>query len=112
MARDDYFVLAYRILIYLYACLKDGREPDINTISAEELRINDSYWEYIMRHLCTDGFVEGVALVSVTGRRTPAIRLSENIMITPDGIDFLQNNSAMSKAKEFLKTIKDIIPGM
>lgn len=112
MAKNDYFVLAYRILIYLYACLKDGGTPDISVISAEELKINDIYWEYVMRHLYTDGFIEGVTLVPMIGRKTPAIKISESIMITPEGIDFLQSNSAMSKAKEFLKTLKEIIPGM
>lgn len=28
MAKDDYFVLVYKILAYLYTVLKEGRSPD------------------------------------------------------------------------------------
>ena len=28
MARDDYFVLVYKILSYFYAVLKEGRPPE------------------------------------------------------------------------------------
>ena len=28
MAKDDYFVLVYKILAYLYTILKEGRHPD------------------------------------------------------------------------------------
>lgn len=49
MARDDYFIIAYRILAYLYVCLKEGVQPDISYISADSpaIGINESYWEYI-----------------------------------------------------------------
>ncbi|MCC8192152.1 MAG: YjcQ family protein [Ruminococcus sp.] len=41
----------------------------------------------------------------------PSVKL-DNIAITPSGIEFLQNNSTMAKAKNFLKTLKEIIPGL
>ena len=47
----------------------------------------------------------------IVGRGSPGIRMNE-IMITPKGIDFLQNNSSMAKAKNFLKTLKEIVPGL
>jgi hypothetical protein len=114
MAKDDYFVIAYRILAYLYACLKAGETPDIDYISADSKAINISlnYWEYVMRHLYNDGYIEGVDLVPITGRKTKAVRVSDEITITPKGIEFLQENSSMSKAKEFLKTLKETIPGL
>lgn len=28
MAKNDYFVIAYRILTYLYECFKSGEKPD------------------------------------------------------------------------------------
>ncbi len=33
-------------------------------------------------------------------------------MITPAGIEFLNDNSTIEKAKQFLKDIKAIVPGM
>ena len=29
MSRDDFEVVAYKILVYLYACLKAGAEPSV-----------------------------------------------------------------------------------
>ena len=114
MAKDDYFVIAYRILAYLYECLKVGEQPDTGYIQAqsEVLDISQNYWEYIMRHLYEDGCIEGVLLIPVIGRDAPAVKVSRSVMITPKGIDFLQNNSAMGRAKEFLKTLKETIPGL
>lgn len=111
MAKDDYFVLAYRILTYIYACIKSGVEPDIQEISFTSLDISEYYWEYIIRHLYQEGYVEGVVTVPVIGRRTPKLDIS-NMLITPKGIEFLTENSSMKKAKDFLKTIKEIIPGL
>lgn len=112
MAKDDYFIIAYRILCYLYVCLKAGEQPDFRVVCAEELGISQNYWEYIIRHLYEDGYVEGVSLIPMIGRGTPGIKLNMDFMITPLGIDFLQNNSAMSKAKDFLRTLKETIPGL
>lgn len=114
MSKDDYFVIAYRILAYLYVCLKSGDQPDMNYINADSdaINISSKYWEYIIRHLYQDGYIEGVSLVSVTGRSTPGIKLDPDFMITPSGIEFLQNNSAMRRACDFLKTLKETIPGL
>ncbi len=114
MARDDYFVVAYRILAYLYACLKEGEQVDVDYILPESpaLNINRDYWEYIICHLYEDGYLEGVSLLNVIRKRTPAIKLTDRVMITPKGIEFLQNNSAMAKARDFLKTLKETIPGL
>ncbi|MFA9376240.1 MAG: YjcQ family protein [Lachnotalea sp.] len=114
MAKDDYYVIAYRILAYLYSCLKKGERVDINYIQSEtdEFPIGRGYWEYIMRHLFEDGYIEGVMLVPICGKDAPGVKLTNGVMITPLGIEFLQNNSAMSKAKDFLKTLKETIPGL
>lgn len=113
MAKDDYYVIAYRILAYLYTCLKAGEEPDLSYISAdsEAIQISQNYWEYIIRNLYEDGYLEGISLLPVIGRQTPGIKL-RGVMITPKGIDFLQNNSSMAKARDFLKTLKETIPGL
>ena len=69
------------------------------------ISINQSYWEYIIRHLCDDGYLEGITLFRVVGQETPGIKML-NPMITPKGIEFLQNNSAMAKARDFFKNCK------
>lgn len=111
MARNDYFVIAYRILAYLYACLKDGERPNLNYIRAESFEIVESYFEYVIENLYDEGYIKGVMLVPILGKQR-GVKMMEDIAITPKGIEFLQSNSAMSRAKEFLKTLKETIPGL
>lgn len=64
MAKDDYFVLVYKILAYLYTVLKEGRYPDAKmlqydstlladglTVKATAVEAADSVWvvETILR---------------------------------------------------------------
>lgn len=63
MAKDDYFVLAYRILSYLYACFKAGERPDMDCISADVLHIPVGYWFNIMRSLTEEGYIVGLVFL-------------------------------------------------
>ncbi len=110
MSKDDYFVIAYRILIYLYACVKSGVNVDMEEISANKLDITQRYWLYVIEHLQADEYIEGVHITKLLG--SMPVVMTENIVITPKGIEYLKNNSTMEKAKEFLKTLKEIIPGL
>lgn len=114
MANDDYFVLAYRLLSYLYACLKSGTEPDWERLSYEtkEFPVGENYWNYLLEHLLIDGYAEGAALLPAIGSPQERIKLSKAFCITPKGIEYLQENSAMRKAAEFLKALKQTIPGI
>lgn len=110
MAKNDFFVLTYRILSYLYECMKKGEVPDPDTISYEKLNIPERYWVSIIDNLYKKGYIEGVfdASTLVSGKalflRDPAI--------TMDGIEYLENNSTLEKAKSFLKELKEIVPGL
>lgn len=46
MAKDDYHVVVYQILAYLYVQLKAGEEIDTNILRANSnyLNINSIYW--------------------------------------------------------------------
>lgn len=113
MAKDDYFVIAYRVLAYLYACLKAGEPPDMEYLkcNTDDFPVNGSYWEYILKHLYKDGYIEGVSLIPITGRPTESVKLTAAVSITPLGIEYLHENSTIQKAKAFLKDIKEIVPG-
>ena len=111
MAKDDYHVVVYQILAYLYAQLKAGEKIDTKMLQANSnyLNINSVYWSYIIENLSEQGFVSGVVKNKAWGGDT-AIFDIENIMITPLGIEYLTDNSFLEKAKEFLKDIKVIVP--
>lgn len=111
MAKDDYFVIAYKLLAYLYSCLKAGEDVDVKLIqyNSEYINVGENYWYYILEHLYKDGYIEGV---SIKRAIDDFIYISNmpKIMITPKGIEFLQRESNMQKAKEFLKEIKAMVP--
>ena len=114
MAKDDYHVLAFRILAYLYACLKAGEKPDNEYLKygTDKFPIGEAYWYYLLSHLYAEGYIGGIALIPILGCPEKGVKLLPDLCITPKGIEYLQENSAMQKAKAFLKGLKEIIPGM
>lgn len=113
MARDDYFIVVYKILMYLYNCIKSGENPDIyNVLTAESYGISESYFDYIIYEMASGGYIRGVSVFNVLGRQAPCVKLTSGVVITPKGIEYLQENSAIEKAKRFLKELKETIPGL
>lgn len=111
MARDDYFVIVYKILTYLYECLKTGKNIDTyNILSAETYGIEESYFNYILIQLYEEGYIEGINIIPITGTKRKGVKITSEIVIKPKGIEYLQENSMLSKAKNIVKDIKDIIP--
>lgn len=111
MAKDDYHVIVYQILAYLYTKLKEGKPVDPKMISHDShyLKINEKYWLYIMENLFKDGYISGITVTKAWGDEV-FINGLENCEITPPGIEFLCDNSFLNKAKEFLKDAKAIVP--
>lgn len=115
MAKNDYHVIVYYLLSYLYDCLKRGRPLDRNVIRLEAYpeEIDPGYYRYILDHLLKDGLIEGVSIheVPILGQRNASqLRGLDDMCITPAGIAYLQENSMMKKAYETLKAMKEIIP--
>lgn len=104
MAKDDYHIIVYQILAYLYHCLKSGEFPNTGgmDIFRERAGINNRYWHYILIHLLEDGYIEGASIVPVVGTRENKVRFNPDFAITPKGIGYLEDNSFMQKAKKFV----------
>ena len=111
MAKDDYFVIVYQVLAYLYRCLKDGEDldPELLAPTSRLLNINERYWGYIIENLQNDGFIRGASLKFAMGHVLYECNL-ENCQITPKGIEYLCENSTIKKAYKFLKEVKSIVP--
>lgn len=108
MAKDDYFVVVYQLLKYLYEHLKAGTKPDAGQLSAEYLNIPVNYWVYILKSLSDHGYITELHIIR-TKDGVVFSNLSDS-MITPGGIQFLFENSLIEKTKRTLKDIKDITP--
>lgn len=111
MAKDDYYVIVYQILAYLYKRLKDGEpvEPEMLSPESPLLRINQNYWVYIIENMKEQGFIKNVDLTFAMGHVLVRYDLSR-CQITPKGIEYLCENSTIKKAYKFLKEAKSIVP--
>ena len=109
MAKDDMDVIIYKILRYMYECLKAGRKPVLEDIcyDCRLFSIPERYWESIIRELIDAGYVRGI-----TYRITKSgllIDMMDDASITLDGVHFLEENSGMAKAKQFLGNAFEIV---
>ena len=111
MAKDDYDVIVYRILVYLYACLKHKIMFEEEVFLATVCRNVESeeYFADILRMMQKEGYIEGLVFANPWGNEWILGNDIENARITPEGIHYLQDNSRMKKVGEMLKESVDII---
>lgn len=111
MSRDDYYVIAYKILAYLYVQLKQGRDidPEMISYNSKLLNINERYWTYIIENLVDQGYIEHVVFGDFGEWERKVMDMSA-CRITPAGIEYLCENRTIEKAKRFLKDAKEITP--
>lgn len=108
MEKNDYHVIVYYILSYLYHCLKMGETPQIETLSLSNYpaEIPETYGDFIYMELSRQGFISGAVWgqVPVAGKeRVKVLNSLAGVQITAEGIDYLKNNSTMAKTWEKLK---------
>ena len=110
MAQDDMHVVMYKILAYLYSCMKAGDKPIERHYShdGDVLCIPYAYWAAIMAELVENGYVKGVVVARTWGG--DVVAKPTEPAITMKGVEFLQENSMMRKALGFLKETKSALP--
>lgn len=106
----DNFSIIYKILKSIELSM-DYDEFDENLISAEFLNITQQRRDAIICELVEQGYVSGIKLIPILGKRTPGIRLCAP-KITIKGMEYLSENSMMKKAYRLAKGIKDVVPGI
>ena len=84
MAKNDYHVIVYRVLLYLYKCLKQGKTPTESKFNEIALNagIGEQYWHYVLRTLHDMQLISGVIRVDVDGTYERIMKL-EQAEITP-----------------------------
>lgn len=101
MPRDDYFVIVYRILKYLYERFQEGEAPNLDKFNAEAFDVAPGYWANILESLSDDGCVKNLTIIQRVGG-APGIRV-DNLKITSYGISYLKDDPNMQAAKELLR---------
>ena len=120
MAQDDIEVVMYKILKYLYECMKAGKKPRLEDIcyDCQMFSISERYWYQIMRELIDNGYIKGFNIYAT--KDGDIIHMSDNAGITLKGREYLRDNSGMNEAKNIAgkafeivleSIIKALLPG-
>ena len=111
MAKDDYDVIVFKILTYLYAVLK-GKEvftKEKYDIAIGKKNINEQYLHRIYKLMSDEGLVEELAFTRAWGSVVIPLFDESDMMITAKGIHFLEENDKMKAAGRFLSDKADVI---
>ena len=93
MAKNDMEVIMYKILRYLYECMKLGVEPELEQFAwnSKLFDIPQSYWCKIIVTLVRKGYITGFAVIDKT-KDAPMLQTDRPFEITFEGVQFLEEN--------------------
>ena len=114
MAKDDYNVIAYKILLYFYAVLKRKivyYEESINALISKS-DISDECLTDILHMMQDEGLIKGLTFLNVWGGDCILACGKDEIRITPSGIHYLAENSKMKKVGDILKKTPGIVASL
>lgn len=110
MAKDDYDYIVFKILTYLYTCLK--RQNTFNeTVFMNMIitkKVNEGYMIDIMRMMKDEGLIEGLTFVKAWGNEYVIANEIGDIRITSEGVRYVLNNDKM---KQIRQSILEGTPG-
>ena len=115
MAKDDFHVIVYQILAYLYQCLKRGEavNPELLGVGSDYFKVNgqnlnERYWRYIIFNLQMMGLIEGIHFADIDNLGYLYPFHLDAAMITPEGIEYLTDDVFLQKAKMLKNGAKTI----
>lgn len=110
MAKDDYFVIVYKVLIYLYAVLKRKHVfNEAELIAALKIKdLSEDYFNDVIKMMYDDGLITGLKYTKVWSGEYLLINELSNMKITSKGIEYLTDNSKMQSVKAFLIESADL----
>lgn len=110
MAKDDYDVIVFKILTYLYRKLKNKYEDETYLYPlTNDFPINENYFLSILEDLEGKKYVKNLKITKAWGGDFVSYDLSK-LTITGDGIAYLRDNSRMRKLINIIKEARAIMP--
>ena len=107
MSKDDYYVIAAKILVYLYKKYKQlAVDQDYILPMTKDFPIKEQQLFDTIEMMIDQGLIKG-NVTKTWGGEIIAIDYS-GLKILPGGIDYLQDNSKVRKICETLKEAKEI----
>lgn len=79
-------------------------------VTYESIGLSKEYGGEILKELVDNCFVEGFKEIGINGAPFPFFRKLKNQSVTLKGIDFLEENSSLSKFLSKAKDFKDATP--
>lgn len=95
------FKIIYKILSTLEKAM-EYEEFDVNRISYKQLDIPKALWVRIVVLLEENDYIKGITIERTLDSELPYIEIG-NIEITLKGLEYLEENSLMKKAKDLAK---------
>ena len=110
MAKDDYHVVVFRILKYLYQQLKKGEPVETAELlhDGKLCKVNESYWRYIMINMQEEGLIRGLKKGKGRADYEELEEQLKNLQITPKGIDMLADSRMGERVDQLVKGILKI----
>ena len=102
MAKDDYNVIKFKILVYLYGILKRRytfTADEFNNL-LERNNINDEYFIDILELMLEESLIKNITISTAMGGHKFINSDISNVKITARGINHLEENKLMNKIKE------------
>lgn len=101
MSKDDMHVVIYKILTYLYQCLKEGVKPNVQ--QAQKIcNINPIYWNAVVDDCIDKGYIK----VPI---KSPFTEVYYELRITSDGVEYLDEAKPMNKVKQVIGEAFDVV---
>lgn len=101
------FKIIYKILSSLEKAM-EYEEFDEARISPQALGISRPLWEKLIMMLSDSGYITGVVIKQYVDEGYPTVTDCSKIRITLKGLEYLEENSLMQRAKNLAKGIIDI----
>ncbi|MBP2057220.1 hypothetical protein J2Z60_000384 [Lactobacillus colini] len=107
--RNNYFNVAYKILLYLKDCYEQGVDVDPDVLTPKNIGISDKQFLLTLKMLIEDGYIKGVSISPVI-QGPDIINNIQNAYATSAGLQYLAENSMMKKVYNIAKEARDWIP--
>lgn len=110
MAKNDYDYIVFKILTYLYTCLKRQNSFDEEVFRNMIITktVQEGYMIDILRMMEAEGLIEGLTFIKAWGNEYVMAGSLKDVRITSEGVRYVLNNDKM---KKIMNSILEEAPG-
>lgn len=104
MAKDDYNYIVFKVLAYLYTCLKRQNSFDEIVFKKKIITedVPEEYFVDVLRLMQDEQLIEGITLVKAWGNNCIMANDLSKLVITSNGVRYLLDNDKMNKIKDIV----------